>query len=254
MSIERTKTLKKTSAKVMPLKSSKRTLAREVYHQLREDILSGKYPPKSKLKMERLVETYNVGMSPLREALSRLVGDMLVITEEQRGFWVAPLSLADLDDLTQMRSLLETHALSQSIQHGGSEWEKALRESYEQLAAVEQKLPDSSAKISQSISKQWEEQNEKFHATLVSACNSPWLIRMRDILYQQSERYRRISLREGRGHRDIHDEHRSIFEAAINRNTLKACSLIEYHIRQTSEELRRSILGDNVFEEHSEAL
>ncbi len=232
----------KKSAVVAQLHSPGRTLANETYSQLREDILNGKYPPKSKLKLEGLLEAYDVGMSPLREALSRLVGDMLVVTEGQRGFWVAPLSLSDLDDVTRMRALLETQALALSIQNGDNEWERALTESFNALSEIENRLPEAADDISPSLSKQWEHCNREFHSVLVAACNSPWLIRLRNILYQQSERYRRVSLRESRGHRDIQDEHRGIYNAVIKRNTLKACDLIEHHLQQTADEVRRAII------------
>ena len=232
----------KQSSVVTPIQSQGRTLANETYSQLREDILGGKYPPNSKLKLEGLLEAYDVGMSPLREALSRLVGDMLVVTEGQRGFWVAPLSLADLDDVTRIRGLLETQALALSIQNGDKEWENAVTESYEKLSAVENSLPESPEDISPNLSRQWEQCNRDFHSVLVSACNSPWLIRLRNLLYQQSERYRRVSLRESRGHRDIQDEHRGIYNAVIKRNTLKACDMIEHHLQQTADEVRRAII------------
>ncbi len=232
---------------VTPINTQGRTLANETYSQLREDILSGKYPPNTKLKLEGLLDAYDVGMSPLREALSRLVGDMLVVTEGQRGFWVAPLSLADLDDVTRTRGLLETQALALSIQNGDKDWETALTDTYERLSKVEKSLPESSADISPSLSKQWEQCNREFHSVLVSACNSPWLIRLRNLLYQQSERYRRVSLRESRGHRDIQDEHAGIYNAVIKRNTLKACSLIEHHLQQTADEVRKAIVDREEF-------
>lgn len=230
-----------------------RTLANETYSQLREDILSGKYPPNTKLKLEGLLEAYDVGMSPLREALSRLVGDMLVVTEGQRGFWVAPLSLADLDDVTRTRGLLETQALALSIQNGDKAWEKLVKETYEKLSKVENSLPESPEDVSPSLSKQWEQCNREFHSVLVSACNSPWLIRLRNLLYQQSERYRRVSLRESRGHRNIQDEHSGIYNAVIKRNTLKACDLIEHHLQQTADEVRRAIVDQAEFTETEEA-
>lgn len=238
----RKKTKSAKSIAVSPINLPGRTLANETYSQLREDILSGKYPPNSKLKLEGLLDAYNVGMSPLREALSRLVGDMLVVTEGQRGFWVAPLSLADLDDVTLIRGLLETQALALSIQNGDKAWEETVTTAYEKLSDIEERLPVSADDISPSLSKQWEQRNREFHSVLVSACNSPWLIRLRNLLYQQSERYRRVSLRESRGHRDIQDEHRGIYNAVIKRNTLKACDLIEHHLQQTADEVRRAII------------
>ena len=77
-------------------KTEAKTLAAQVYEKLREDIVAGHLEPGSKLKLEQLLSKYSVGMSPLREALSRLVGDMLVTSQGQRGFRVAPLSLTQI--------------------------------------------------------------------------------------------------------------------------------------------------------------
>lgn len=213
-----------------------------MYLSLREDIVSGKLKPDEKLKLTALLKTYKVSMAPLREALSRLVGDMLVVTQGQRGFWVAPLSVADLDDVTFMRASLETQALSMSIQRGDDAWGERVKNAYSALEELEAQLPDSPEDMSVELGSKWERLNQQFHENLVSACGSPWLLRMREILYRQSERYRRISISQGRGHRNIEDEHRSIFSAAQKRNTLKACELIEYHMQATADEVRRALI------------
>src|SRR3546814_6327802 len=82
---------------------SARTLARQAYQRIRQDIVAGRLLPGSKLKLESLVQQYRIGMSPLREALARRVGDQPVNSLEQSGFWVAPLSLEELDDISRVR-------------------------------------------------------------------------------------------------------------------------------------------------------
>ena len=66
------------------------TQIESAYWRLREDILRGALQPEAKLRIEQLRQSYGLGASPLREALSRLVSDGLVETEGQRGYWVAP--------------------------------------------------------------------------------------------------------------------------------------------------------------------
>lgn len=244
--LARSKQPNKNTARAKAAGGSK-TIAGQVYERLREDIVGGKLPPNSKLKLEVLLEKYQVGMSPLREALSRLVGDMLVTTHGQRGFWVAPLSLSDLDDVSRVRASLETQALALSIQNSDAEWEARLKQAYDSLADVESELPDESARLPAALSRKWEAANREFHSALVANCGSEWLMRLRAILYQQSERYRRISLEQARGYRDIHDEHRSIFLAASRKNTLKACELIEFHMQETAQAVRRALIERGAF-------
>ncbi|MEP9356132.1 FCD domain-containing protein [Xanthobacter sp. KR7-65] len=220
-----------------------RTLSDRAYKSLHRDIMSGRLTAGSKLKLEGLVAEYEVGMSPLREALTRLVGDLLVVSEGQRGFWVAPLSVAELDDVVRVRALVETEAIGQAIRLGDAEWEACVRRAFETLSAVEARLPESADALPQELIEEWESANQAFHAALVSACGSPWLIRLRDLLYRQSERYRRVSLNVSRQWRSVHEEHLAIFNAAMARNTLRACRMTEEHLGRTADEVRRAILA-----------
>ena len=83
------------------------TLASSVYDRLRGDILSGSLPPGEKLRTEALRARYEVGNSPIREALNRLSADGLVTREDQKGFRVAAASRADLEELVKTRCWLE---------------------------------------------------------------------------------------------------------------------------------------------------
>ncbi len=103
-----------------------RTLVERAYLALRQDVVCGKLAPSERLRVEHLKDQYEVGAGTLREALSLLVSDALVTSEGQRGFRVAPISLADLEDVTNTRVMLETEALRQSIRHGDAQWETTL--------------------------------------------------------------------------------------------------------------------------------
>ena len=113
-----------------------RTLVERAYLSLRHDVVCGKLAPGERLRVEHLKDQYEVGAGTLREALSLLVSDALVTSEGQRGFRVAPISLADLEDVTNTRVMLETEALRQSIRRGDAQWEAALVASYRLLTEV----------------------------------------------------------------------------------------------------------------------
>ena len=72
----------------------RQNLAISAYHALKQDIIRGRYAPEEKLLMSRLKEYYGVSTGPLREALSQLVADRLVVAISQRGYRVAAMSLA----------------------------------------------------------------------------------------------------------------------------------------------------------------
>jgi DNA-binding GntR family transcriptional regulator len=197
--------------------------------------MSGELAPGSKLRLEALSLHYDIGMSPLREALNRLASDHLVVAEGQRGFWVASLSLSELDDITHVRGLIEVEAVQLSIQRGNTAWENELRSAFAALEDAEQKFRSGGA------AELWELCNRRFHAALIASCDSPWLIRIQNSLYLQSERYRRLSLSSDAPGRNVRDEHVALYEAAIERNVLKACRMTELHLRNTAKVVRERL-------------
>lgn len=211
-----------------------KTLVEAAYHRLRRDIIEGVRSPGEKLRVEHLKDEYEVGAGTLREALLLLVTDALVVGQGQRGFRVAPISLVDFEDITRTRVLLETEALRQSIALGDDVWEGDLVAAFHRLTRAEQKLADHEVPTLE----EWEQRNRAFHEALISACPSRWIRHFQNILYQQSERYRRIALFRPTIPRDIHAEHQAIFDATLLRDATKACAILSDHILRTLEAVR----------------
>jgi GntR family carbon starvation induced transcriptional regulator len=102
---------------------SRETHATRVATDLRAAILAGDPPPGSKVNLNHLRDRYDVSLSPLREALSRLVAERLVEIEDHRGFRIAPASRDMLAELTEMRADLLCLGLGLSIARGDLDWE-----------------------------------------------------------------------------------------------------------------------------------
>lgn len=211
-----------------------RTLVENAYLALRQDIIEGKHQPGTRLRVEHLKDDYGVGAGTLREALSLLVSDALVVSEGQRGFWVSPISQADLEDITRTRILLETEALRTSIRGGGDDWEAGLVAAFHRLSKVEEKLTQTAQRF-----RDWEERNRGFHEALIAACDSRWQRYLIGILYRQSERYRRFAL-SSPAKRNVHAEHQDIFDAAMKRDEKRACAALEKHIGATLSVMRQT--------------
>ena len=213
-----------------------RTLGEQAYHQLRKHIIEGRYPPGTKLRVEHLKDVYGVGAGTLREALTRLVSDALVVAEGQRGFRVTPMSLADLEQITRLRILIEVDALRESVRRGDAAWEQRVRQSFEMLSAWEQ--PVSIENLSA-----WEVHNRRFHEELISAAASPWTYLILRVLSQHGERYRRACVGIENSNRDLHGEHTCIFEAAMRRADARAGLALEDHISTTLMTIRQAPKG-----------
>jgi DNA-binding GntR family transcriptional regulator len=208
--------------------SGARTLASAIYARLRAEILNCRLPPGEKLLIGPLSRRFNVSIASVREALSRLVADGLVVAEDQRGFHVSPVSLADLRDVTRTRIELECLALRRSIAGGDAAWEKSVEQSWRALEAAPHLTPDGKHHEA------WPILHGRFHTALVSACGLGWLLRFRAILYEQSERYRRLGLTVTRATRDTSGEHRQLFEATIRRDADAASALLAEHFERTA--------------------
>lgn len=211
-----------------------KTLVEAAYLRLRRDIIEGIRRPGEKLRVEHLKDEYQVGAGTLREALQLLMTDALVVAQGQRGFRVAPISLADFEDITRTRVLLETEALRQAIALGDDAWEAEVLAAFHRLSRAEEKLGAYA-----DAREEWEGRNRVFHEVLISACPSRWIRHFQHILYQQSERYRRISLFHNTIPRDVHAEHQGLCEAAVARDTERACAILTDHILRTLEALRK---------------
>lgn len=207
--------------------SEPKTLVESAYRSLRRDIIEGHLAPGKKLRVEHLKDDYGVGAGTLREALSLLISDALVVSQGQRGFRVAPVSLEDFEDITKTRVMLESEALRQSIALGDDAWEGELLAAFHRLSKAEEKLSDESAR------EEWEVRNRIFHEVLISACPSRWIKYFLSILYHQAERYRRLSLYLQPIPRDVHAEHEQLFNATMARDSEKATAVMAEHILLT---------------------
>lgn len=213
--------------------TNSRTLIERSYQRLRDDIVEGRLAPGEKLRVEHLKARYDVGAGTLREAITRLVSDALVLAEGQRGFRVAPMALADLEDLTRLRLHIEIDALRQSIRRGDAEWRAHLQQAFDDLSAFEQPIrPELRAR--------WEQLNARFHEALIAACDSPWTLKVLRLLGRHSERYRRFAIGLAEEGRDVHAEHRQIFEMAMSGQEARAALALEVHIRSTPDQLARA--------------
>ena len=206
----------------------------QTYEALRQDILSGKYPPGARLRIDLLSDSHGVSLGAVREALSRLTSEGLVVSEPQRGFLIAPLSKADLADLTSVRVEIETRCLARSIQIGDVAWEGRV------LSALHQMSRTPMQGSGPGINPAWARLHAEFHDALVAACDNQWWLRLRNQLFLQSERYRYLPVPFVRTDRDVDAEHRAIAEAAVARDAEGATEALARHLQRTADILLAS--------------
>ena len=209
----------------------------DVLRQMREDILCCVLKPDQRLRFGELRQRYDTSVGTLREALSHLVSEGLARTEAGRGFTVAPISLADFLDLSELRVHLETRTLADAIRHGTDAWEAEIVSSYfllNKLGAPRQDDPVG-------VKREWGKRHKRFHDSLVATCTSPWSLHFRSELFDQARRYHWLTMIHARSRR--RNEHLELRDAVLARDVGLACGLIEKHIRTTVEQAVSEVPG-----------
>jgi DNA-binding GntR family transcriptional regulator len=209
------------------------------YEAVRADILNGRYAPEKKLKIQELAEELGVSPGAVREALSRLVPEELVVSRDQRGFLVAPLSAADLADLTDLRCEIESLALRRSVELGDVNWEAG-------ILAAEHRLRGKITVVGQEDALvKWRQNHALFHTALVNACGSRRLLGLHAQLYEQSERYRGLSSQVDTD-RDVEGEHHRLVEFALARDADALVAAMVEHLRFTTKLITDAFVGKSL--------
>ncbi len=213
----------------------------ETYQVLRNAILCGVLPAGSRLRTNVLTKEYDISLGALREALSRLSAEGLTQAEAHRGYVVTPISAEDVEDLARVRTAIETQCLVWAIENGTLEWES-------NIVATTHRLVNSARELDQGARPaSWNQAHSDYHAALVGGCGSPRLLQIRNSLYEQSERHRRLELSIPHD-RDADDEHRVLAEAVIARDIPRATRLMHSHINRTTEFIIRALSEREAFQ------
>lgn len=218
---------------------SSETLATLAYEKIHQQIVEGGFAPGEKLQLRRLATIVGPGATPLRQALSRLASEGWVIGHPQRGYWVAPISKEEFEQITDLRMDLEPKAFRQSIRKGDFSWESRVVAAFYGLSKVTKLLMEGAATPAQ-----WEVQNRGFHMTLIESCGNPWLLRFNNVLYDHSDRYRRLTVQAFAVPPDTsHAEHEALMRAAVEHDEEAGVKLLQGHIRGSAEGAMKTIFS-----------
>lgn len=189
--------------------------------------------PGERLRVERLAADNGVSSSPVREALHRLSVEGLVVTVEQRGFRVAPMTADGLIDLTRVRLLIETETVADAVRHGSEDWEGAIVAADHLLARHDDAIGEAPGPLDE----QWVTSHRTFHLTLFSGSPSPLLVQYATTLFDLADRYRHFAAQRLPRPIGKRDEHRRILDAALSRDADLTALLVRRHIEATAANL-----------------
>ena len=199
------------------------SLSSRVFHTIREDILNGKYQANEELKEKSIGEEMGVSRTPVREALRQLELEGLVHIIPNKGAFVENVTLKDIKDIYEIRSLLEGLC---------ARW-AANNITKEQLEELEETVFLSDFHFSKENWDQMVELDNRFHEIVYEACGSKELTRVLRDYHHYLQRIRKITLEQKTRARASMDEHCKIAEALKARDAAEAERCASLHIRNT---------------------
>ncbi|MFJ5707450.1 GntR family transcriptional regulator [Streptomyces sp. NPDC093105] len=190
-----------------------------VLAELRSAITGGELRPGAPIRQDALAARLEVSRVPLREALKTLEAEGLVVHHVHRGYFVAELSLADLEEIYRIRALLETEAVVQAMTLAPDDLVATLEDIQHEVERAAG-AGDVTAMA---------EANRRFHLTLIDACGMPRLVRLITTLWDATDAYRSLYYTDP-GHRDqaVH-EHHAVLSALREHDTDAAVRRLDDH-------------------------
>lgn len=201
-----------------------RTLADVALAEMREAILSGELAPGSPVRLQEQVERLQMSSVPIREALRFLERSGLVDRTPHRGAYVAEMSAEDLEDAYTIRLELESMAVRLAA-------ERITDEGREHLMEVLRRYDEAT----QNNASDARERHADLHMALYRSSGSKWLLRLLPMLWDSTERYRRLSLERTGTATEWVSEHRKIVELCAAGDPDGAEEAMRSHLQHTFE-------------------
>lgn len=205
-----------------------------VYERLKQAIVSGELPPGMRLVAAELAQRWALSPTPLREAFQLLEGFGLVALSSQRGARVASISIAEADEIYELRSLLEPWALRRSLEQSDDAHRVEVAAAHKHLFELLTPVPSSDDHLLL-------EAHRAFHVALLARCRSLWLRRLTSLLADHAQRYQLLKARYSQRISESMAEHKQLLEATLSGDVEQATRVLVAHL-QGSLGMVRAIL------------
>lgn len=208
------------------------SLSEAVAERLREMILRGEFSEGEQLRQDAIAANFQVSRIPVREALRQLEAEGLIKIVAHRGAVVSSLSSDEIEELFEIRALLECEVLRLSIPNlTESDFEQA-----EEILRVYE-----NALWKQGDLGSWGRLNSQFHAALYSRANRPHFMAIIRQINNNGERYTGLQLYLTRAFERAKKEHRQLLQLCRKRDVEAACTLLKQHIQTAGRTLKETL-------------
>ncbi|MFI1660012.1 GntR family transcriptional regulator [Streptomyces sp. NPDC020472] len=203
-----------------------------VLEELRRAITTGELRPGGPIRQEALAARFEVSRVPLREALKALEAEGLVVHHVHRGYFVAELSLDDLEEIYRIRELLETEAVRMAVRRMPDGTVATL----ERIQREVERAADEGDVAAMATA------NRLFHFTLIEASGMPRLVRLVATLWDATDAYRSLYYTESPHRKQAVREHRAVISALRHGDEESAVRRLDEH-RAHAVAALREVLG-----------
>ena len=194
---------------------------------LRQAIRDGLLPPGERLMEIPLAEELGVSRTPIREAIRILEQEGLVVMIPRRGTYVADMSLKDVTEVFELRSILEELAAELDAE----------RITNEEIEALEQHLVEIGNYMNENNLDKVVQADILFHEILYKASRNDRLVEMINNLREQTLRFRTLSMSQTGRLAKTWDEHRQLVEAISDRDVERARQIARIHMEESEKTL-----------------
>ncbi len=200
--------------------------SQQIANSLKEEILSGKFPPGVRIRQEDIAEQFGASRSPVREALRILEAEGLINLVAHTGAWISHLSLAECEEMYQIRERVEPLLLRLSIPAMTDSVIAELSDLVNQMEATND--VETFLKL-----------DRRFHLLSYSKAETVLVGDMVNRLWNTTQHYRRAYSRllAASSFKPAHYEHHLLLSAIIRRDSDDAERILLGHIRRTRLEL-----------------
>ena len=212
--------------------SGRLTAPEWLYQELRGRIIRGELAPGQALRQQQLAAEFGLSAIPVREALRMLEADRFVTIHANRGAVVRVVSLADAQDIIDIRLALEPMAISMAVPNMNREDVKTARDILDAYAEVDDPI-------------EWSTLNRRFHFSLYERCGSPRLLQIIDSLFDEILRLAHVNISTQQGNVQAHREHKRILSACRNGDAEQAAKRLHSHIERSRRSLHELLTAES---------
>jgi DNA-binding GntR family transcriptional regulator len=209
------------------------TVADSIHAELRDRILKGTFPPGSLLRQEELAKSFGSSRVPLREAMTRLEVEGLLLLRPRRGYAVRSLAPSEITEIFDLRAVVEEHLGEYAARNRTQDDLKVVSQILERMERIKLETPEDRSS--------WLDANTAFHMALFAAAHRDQSARFASMLRDQVEPYIRIEINLTGDVTQPGFEHRQMYDALGEGDHKTLRKLCRRHCENTASRLTQAL-------------